>query len=741
LSFTCAQSEYFCKLNQNVKTNFETGLLPGQAHTASTVQTQNFAFRKCFSESERRDWVGQPVYAAPAGIFPVQPTDRPETTSSQLLYTRSMKVIGPYVMSAVPQVGGLQVSAPHAGHELPATVVSSRPRTPQRRKTDAPALVAESNAATGSAPAGNDGATTSPVPGSPVSGHPVPMHGLDRLTGMPVLLHRLSEFVVPLPLPDSPYLLPVGEVDVWDAQPYAVTELPLSASPVTDPLLAARGALHALADLHRAGLVHGGLNASQLWQVGRGVQLAGAGLPWDQSATPASDMQALGQALDALGPRPAALKDLERLTAEQALERLYPVAERVSPAPEGHADVWPAASEAETSAPISSAAPVEAVTPTAPFLPAVQAPGSDDAEVVPAELRLEEAQEVVLAPESSTSIIEDLEIRAAPMTETLEQSAVTAPSTPSTASTPYRSGADIIVIGELGAAEGRAETGEMLVSDVPAGQTIPRPAVSVSESSQPPNHLIPAPIRIGFDDLPALPGDWSPDEAAPPTFAEEQRMKGEAALDDFAHGGPSVAEPRPAAAPAELRSTAPEAAEPEQAEEPPAAVASDSRQTGRVARTVIGGVQAGGAPRGQPLRIGWEEDHSWRVVKSGPERPSGLVRRLPLWLPVLLLVLALGGGALWLAGRSASPAAACCTQTFTVSGSRLPVKVTLVQGPPGSSLLPGAVIGTVSGSGPATLKFPNAAGRYTLRFSAQGHGTLSGAVTVPSTQPFKIVLK
>ena len=143
----------------------------------------------------------------------------------------------------------------------------------------------------------------------------------------------------------------------------------------------------------------------------------------------------------------------------------------------------------------------------------------------------------------------------------------------------------------------------------------------------------------------------------------------------------------------------------------------------------------------QPLRIGWEEDHSWRVVKSGPERRGGVARRFPLWLLAVALLALLAGAAFWLLGRAGSPTAACCSVPFTVSGtvsgSGQPVLVTLVRAPPGSTLQPGAVIGTA----PGLLKFPGVSGQYTLKFSAQGHGALTAAVTVPSGQPFAIVLK
>lgn len=149
------------------------------------------------------------------------------------------------------------------------------------------------------------------------------LRATDRLTGMPVLLHLLPH-AVPLPeLPHDPALLPPSEGGIDGDTAYVVTELPLHARPVTDPLLAARGALAGLAALHEAGLTHGGVDTPQLWSVNGRVSLAGAGLPWEGERSPAADLRDLMSTLDALGGVPPALRDAPRdASARDLLARL-----------------------------------------------------------------------------------------------------------------------------------------------------------------------------------------------------------------------------------------------------------------------------------------------------------------------------------------------------------------------------------------------------------------------------------
>lgn len=156
------------------------------------------------------------------------------------------------------------------------------------------------------------------------------LRATDRLTGIPVLLHVLPH-AVPLPeLPQDPALLLPSEGGIDGDTAYVVTELPPHALPATDPVLAARGGLAALAALHEAGLTHGGVDAAQLWSVDGRVALAGAGLPWGGEATPAGDLRDLLRTLETLGGVPPALREVpDEATARDLLARLdVPVQEQ-----------------------------------------------------------------------------------------------------------------------------------------------------------------------------------------------------------------------------------------------------------------------------------------------------------------------------------------------------------------------------------------------------------------------------
>ena len=640
------------------------------------------------------------------------------------VYTQPMKVIGPYVISAAP------VGAALHGHPG----FASFPTPPE------------------SGPS----AWNRPESGATAVDRTLPLHGVDRLTGMPVLLHRLNAFLVPVSLPDSPFLLPVSEVDVWDAQPYAVTELPPAAVPADHPGMAAPGVLRALAALHAAGLVHGGLNAGQFWQVGREVRLAGAGLPWKPGATPADDMKALAQALDTLGARPAALRGLETMEAAQGLAALdtvqsSPETAAARPRPTETADPLSTPADQATRTqesplvvrPERRDGPPSVVPVVPPGQPSVGAPEPrrtasaeprrrwDDrpdrqiAEQRSGEARRQTAQTGTLEQELQPASV--LPIVAQPTTPPGEPTAPEAPRT-------YRTASDVIVIGEEAAASKEASPGVPASRSATAqsGTTTPVPELSDPESAAEPAATVQsplAPVLIGFDDLPDLPADWRPDDAASAVAASSE---------------PTVPDSLTASAKDEPALSLVAGGEAVQPERPPGRTTrytpTDARPVGGRQLTetpAVAGDQAmAGGPRMQALRIGWEEDHSWRVVKSVEEPRSPLARR-PLWPLAVLVLAALAGAAFWWSGHSAAPAAACCSQQFTVLGSKLPVRVTLVQAPPGSPLQPGAMIGTA----PGVLKFPDAPGRYTLRFSAEGHGALTGAVTVPSSQAFSIMLK
>ncbi|ULH16605.1 hypothetical protein MF271_08535 [Deinococcus sp. KNUC1210] len=528
-----------------------------------------------------------------------------------------MKAIGPYVISA-PPAGGMN----RAGSAGPATVSAVREPSVQT------------------------------------------LYGVERVTGIAALLHRLPPerygMMLPPSLPPSPSLLPVTEMDDWEGHLYAVTELPHTAALATHPAEVASGVLMALEALHGAGMAHGGVGLEQFWQVGRTVQLAGAGLPWQEQATPEGDMQALAAALDALGGRPAPLRRLETMTAAQALAALgtKPPAEVLPP------------TEVPRLAPATAPAHLPAVQENPVTLERLQ-------ETAP-----EQAAEIVIAPVLSAPASISVPDRAAE-----EATAVASEQPAQSVPVPYRSASDIIVIG-----------------DAPDAVQTPAP------------RLVPAPIRIGFEENAAAEAEQPTPVAVPPLDWTLPADPPTVPVVLIEIGSPPEAAPLPAV-------QSPEA--PSVESQPPTGVT----------------VTASGRQL-QPVRIGWEEDNSWRVVKPLSERPATVPRpRLPLWALSLLVLLVLAGG-VWVAVSSrssgAAGAAACCPVVFRVEGQGAePVRITVVQSPPGSPLGAGALIGTA----PGELKFPDVQGTYRLKFEAKGHAAMMSNLTVPSSAPFVILLK
>ncbi len=617
----------------------------------------------------------------------------------------------------------------------------------------------------------------------------LPMHGIDRLTGMPVLLHRLNEFVVPAVLPDSPHLLPVTEVDIWDAHPYAVTELPPAAVLATHPATAALGVLRALTALHGAGQVHGGLNAGQFWQIGREVRLAGAGLPWQLGAGADADMHALGQALDMLGARPAVLLNLEQMTARQALSALEGAMQQPEPVSAVRAGVQPeqddavpltlpqpeltradlgwnglGGAEATLSGPSRNDGASDDGAPgeggpaagttwnrrkTDQATQATMSQATRNQVAVNQTMPDSRPEEIVVVEVAARTVIAPVPIVPVPA---LIAPVSTAPvpvsplSEPTPAPLPYRSADDVIVIGE--ALQAQTIQADSTVNsevvrvdavhtdasdgDVPGEKTAAHTSRGPGRESGSAFGLALAPILIGFSDLPEtdvpadLPGNL------PELLPDRTPKRSGSAAPGLQPGRPTRFTPAHASGGAQM---APDASRSDESEFP--VLNPTQSAAARRGQASPGATSPSPATRMQPLRIGWEEDHSWRVVKSGPEKRGALTRRFPLWVMALVLLILLAGAAFWLLGRASSPSTACCSVNFTVSGSGQSVQVTLAKAPPGSPLQPGAVIGTA----PGLLNFPDVAGEYTLKFSAQGHGALTAAVSVPSSQPFAIMLK
>ncbi|GBF04056.1 pre-peptidase domain-containing protein [Deinococcus aerius] len=244
------------------------------------------------------------------------------------------------------------------------------------------------------------------------------LRATDRLTGMPVLLHVLPH-AAPLPkLPAHPALLSPSEGGIDGDTAYVVTELPPHALPVSDPLLAARGALAGLAALHEAGLTHGGVSPAQLWSVDGRVALAGAGLPWGEEATPARDLRDLGDTLRALGGIPPVLRDApDGVTARDLLARLdaaLPPEPARRPGPTSRPPVTPTepreasppapAQEDATSVPVPVPPSTPVVLAAAPPGPvqvgAVEATGEASPSPAPAEVTAEPAPKEEQSPAS-----------------------------------------------------------------------------------------------------------------------------------------------------------------------------------------------------------------------------------------------------------------------------------------------------------------------------------------------------
>ncbi len=241
--------------------------------------------------------------------------------------------------------------------------------------------------------------------------------------------------------------------------------------------------------------------------------------------------------------------------------------------------------------------------------------------------------------------------------------------------------------------------------------------------------VAPAPIQIGFDDLP----EWEPDAPAP-------------------HRGVQIREvPR---LPESLR-RAPLPGDPAAGED-----------QGPAAEVPVGALPAR-RRAGEPIRIGWDEDDSWRVVREAPapvrtRRP--LVWRALFWVVLaaafvgmaLLLtrvVQARGAGPVTPAsvpqvsgtGAASGRAAAAPevparpqpqTVQFTVRGvAGATARLSVEQSPKEANLAPGASLGTA----PGRVTFP-APGTYRLRVVVDGFAPGSMTVTVPRSQPVTIDL-
>ncbi|ACO45397.2 hypothetical protein DEDE109153_03895 [Deinococcus deserti] len=533
------------------------------------------------------------------------------------------------------------------------------------------------------------------------------LHATDRLTGMPVLLHLLPGPLAVPELPDHPALLPFSDHGVYSGQAYLVSELPLHAQPASDPLLAARGALLALDALHSAGLVHGGVGPSQLWSVDGEVVLAGAGLPWHAGqASAQTDLRDLVQTLDTLGGLPARLAPLRdapgTLSARDALDRLRQPAKEVRPA-----------------ALRTKPAPTAQLPDTGP----------------PAEPRLHDGSPIVLgepdlpAPEPHPQSRDTMAAETAPAVETIviaasPPSAPAIPASPAGHETPQ----------ERRRRENEARRAQA-IQDAQAGAR--RKAERLRAQAEEQRAAVPEPIRIGFTEGAAssdadLP-EWTPEPGAGDGSPPAPRLQMQA-VERLPASLRRVPEP-----------VVPETAELEAAPEP-----GISQEPQDWLQPTEPGRLPGRRVAREPIRIGWDEDESWRVVREPEPEPGGTPLRSPRWLLPLVAALLLIVAAVWaarvVAGRAdsvqartqppASAAAKCCDVRFAVQGgSGKGAELFVVNAPEDANLTPGQDLGKA----PGVVRFP-VRGQYRLRVVADGYSPATLNLTVPRTSPVNIAL-
>lgn len=551
------------------------------------------------------------------------------------------------------------------------------------------------------------------------------LRATDRLTGMPVLLHVLPHPPALPDLPDHPNVLPVVDSGVDGDHGYLVTELPLQAHPASDALLTARGALSALAALHGRGVVHGGLSPAQLWNVDGRVLVTGAGLPWGGDPGPADDLYALAVILSEMGPLPAALRPLAgqpgTLSAAQALSRLNatPGTQAAAPVP---AAPLPAAPSAEGPAPAEEPAregpqAQEEAAARPPASPS-PSPTSGNAAPVTVAAALASAEASAAAQTSAPAQPPATAEPAAPDGGKAHDGSPIVLGEPVELSTP----AEPVVEAEVEA--GSAPTPEtpqerrrrqneerraQAILDAQAAAA--RRAAQRRDRQEPP--VAARTVRIGFgaadgEDLPAWtpPGEGAHGEAAP----RHLNLRDVDRLPPGLRREP-LPEPEPEPAPR---------------------------------------LPARRAP-GDPIRIGWDEDDSWRVVREAPAAPPTR-RRWPRWALLVAALALLIGGTWWAlrgpargdAGAAAKPVAAdagagtvpCCPVELIVQGGgNVRLALTVQDAPAEANLTPGQEFG----SAPGRVLFP-VSGTYRLTVTASGYapGTLS--VTVPRETRKEIVL-
>ncbi|OLV17979.1 hypothetical protein [Deinococcus marmoris] len=542
----------------------------------------------------------------------------------------------------------------------------------------------------------------------------------DRLTGIPVLLHVLP-YAQGLPeVPFSPHLLPVVDSGVDGEQAYLVTELPLQAHPAQDPELAARGALAALSALHERGMTHGGVSGAQLWNHDGGVALAGAGLPWREDATPQGDLSDLALTLQALGALPEALRPLLQqpgsLSAHGALALLGgDVAEQKQKT----AGQQEAAVELPLDQPAALGQPSEEKNAAAIMS------GPSSSEVSGGQSAVPPSSPVELAP---------------------------VPSGKNGASSP--SGTEGGGIDGEGSAVGSAQT----ETAMPASEQGQTSVVSPFSNAPTGQSETPQERRRRQNDERQEQAALDSQAAAERRAAylkeqSEQEMREIAQAAELAARGVPVPEPFQMGFAADSTDNVGGAVpglQTRQVERLPASLRRPGGEaldgTGTVQRLPSSASAAGTPARRDlpPIRIGWDEDDSWRVVRTAPKssQPSPLLRWVPLALVVIVL---LGAALLWAlrparaastAAGSAALGAPCCNVDFTLRGAAgVTAQLNVVSAPASAKLAANQTLGLA----PGKVNFP-VQGTYQLNVVAEGYRSAPLTVTVPRTQPVTIDL-
>lgn len=630
------------------------------------------------------------------------------------------------------------------------------------------------------------GSASASLPASPVR----TLRATDRLTGMPVLLHVLP-YALNLPtLPEHPHLLPITDSGMDGENAYVVTELPPYAQPASDPRLSAPGALSALAALHASGLTHGGITPAQLWQFGGTVALAGAGLPWRPApATPADDLHDLAHTLQALRVLPTALRPLldspQNWTAEQALARLHGQPGAATPAT-GSPAVQKAA--VQTAPNIQTAPAVQA--PSAPqVVTAAPAPSASSARTQVSEKTAPRSQ--TPAPQTPAT---EVRPKANSAAGTSASAGTAAPDAGANQASVTPTATDWLT--EAGAPAGPGSAVPVPTPDQPAADaSIPDTNASGQDSQTITTVAVPVPVSApgGTDhdrgDAGATPAEAAPSTRPPPrpvvspfsgapagqveTPQERRKRQNEerraqAMLDSQAaaqrkaqrlqaereQAGHAAGEAEAGTVPPPIQFGFPEGDAPtaprlsmREVDRLPASLRRprEDAQPGQPSRLPAGGADGHRpARRVDPIRIGWDEDDSWRVIRTPTAPPPPAAPTLPRWLLPVLAAAVILAGLVWAwralqpasPGTGAAPSAACCTVPVTLRGAAgVTATLTVEKAPRGASLEPGQSLGKA----PGKLNFP-VEGTYQLRVMAQGYTPASLTVVVPRTQPVTINL-